>query len=106
MTNIVNVEKRAGQAEPQTTIDLGRRSHATPVAIHLWLMVVLCAAQLLSASSRMMVGDNNWHFRLARDIVERKPVWWAAVDGNRLFPDLLFSIVAVALPGGTVYGSG
>lgn len=81
------------------------QSHAEPVMAHLWLIAALYAGQFLSASSRMMIADNNWHFRLARDIVERQPVWWAAVDGNRLFPDLPFSIVAAALPGGTVYST-
>lgn len=71
-----------------------------PIVFHLAMMAMLVAAQILLTPSRLLNADNTWHFRFARDVVDGVPIYWSAVDANRLFPDLLFAMIAYALPGG------
>lgn len=74
-------------------------------AFHLCLIGVVIAAQVIVAPSRYLAADNTWHFQFARDVVAGVPVYWSAVDANRLFPDLLFSMIACLLPNGTSFAT-
>lgn len=70
------------------------------LAFHLTCLAFLVAAQAPMIDTREMSADNTWHFRLARDILSGREIYWAGVDANRFFPDLLFSMAAVVLPFG------
>lgn len=63
----------------------------------------LVAVQVIYLPAHPFIADNTWHFQLARQIVEHGQVFWSAVDANRLFPDLMFGILAFVLPGGDSY---
>lgn len=76
---------------------------ARHLLFHASLALALVATQVIYAPARWINSDNNWHFRLARDVVASVPVYWSGVDANRLFPDLLFSIVAIVLPWGSQF---
>lgn len=74
------------------------------LTFHLTLLVFLVGSQVAQVPTRGISADNSWHFRLARDILSGHQIYWSAVDANRLFPDLLYSLAAYALPGGGTFG--
>lgn len=69
------------------------------VAIHASIIAFIIATQILYTPARDLGPDNTWHYRFAHDIVTGVPVFWAGLDGNRLFPDLLFALAAFVLSG-------
>lgn len=69
------------------------------LVLHVLVVAFIVATQILYTPARDLGPDNTWHYRLAHDIVTGVPVYWAGLDGNRLFPDLLFSIAAFVLSG-------
>lgn len=75
----------------------GRRYDA--VAFHALLVAFIVVTQVVYTPARDLGPDNTWHYRLAHEIVTGVPVYWAGLDGNRLFPDLLFAIAAFVLSG-------
>jgi hypothetical protein len=63
----------------------------------------LVLSEALLAPTLSLNGDSTWHFKWASDILAAKPIFWSGVDANRIFPDLLFALIAAALPGGQSY---
>jgi hypothetical protein len=59
--------------------------------------------QAMLAQTQPLNADNTWHYKLASDIVANKPIYWFGCDANRIFPDLLFSIVARLMPDGQYF---
>lgn len=81
------------------------RSWPETVSFHATLLVFMLGALLVQVPTRGISADNSWHFRLARDMLSGAAVYWSAVDANRIFPDLLFSMVALLLPSGRFFSS-
>lgn len=73
------------------------------VAFHALIVVFILATQIIYTPARDLGPDNTWHYRLARDIVQGVPVFQAGLDGNRLFPDLLFVVASYVLSGGSLF---
>ena len=67
------------------------------------VLLSLVLSEALLASTLSLNGDNTWHFKWASDILATKPIFWSGVDANRIFPDLLFGLIAAVLPGGQSY---
>lgn len=79
----------------------GRRHDA--LAFYGLLVAFVVATQVVYTPTRDLGPDNTWHYRFASDIVTGVPVYWAGLDGNRLFPDLLFAIAAFVLSGQSAF---
>ena len=73
------------------------------LAFHALIILFIIATQFLYTPTRDLGPDNTWHYRFARDIVDGVPIYWAGLDGNRLFPDLLFALVAYVLSGRALF---
>lgn len=73
------------------------------VLFHLMVAAAVIVCQVAATPARSLNADNTWHFRFARDVMSGTGLYWAAVDANRLFPDLLVSMAAYALPGGDAF---
>lgn len=73
------------------------------VLFHLLLLSFFVALHCVLLSTREMSADNFWHFQLARDILSGRQIYWAGVDANRFFPDLLFAMAGLLLPRGGDY---
>ncbi|CAA9321970.1 MAG: hypothetical protein AVDCRST_MAG90-1055, partial [uncultured Microvirga sp.] len=100
-TDSILGDRAAGRdlvATPASRTD--RHAWAETLTVHATLLVFMLGALLVQVPTRGISADNSWHFRLARDILAGIPVYWSAVDANRLFPDLLYSIGAMLLPSG------
>ena len=80
-------------------------SWAEAVAFHFALVVLLVWSQIALVATREMGADNTWHFLLARDVMSGASIHWAAVDANRLFPDLPLALAAYALSGGEAFAA-
>ncbi len=74
-----------------------------PLVALLLCLGALVAVEVLLGPQRRPSGDNAWPFRWALDLARGGPIYWSGVDGNRTFPDLLFSFIAALLPGGDRY---
>lgn len=72
-------------------------------AFHGLMIAFVLATQIIFLPAHDFGPDNTWHYRLAREIVSGAPLYWAGIDGNRLFPDLLFAIAAYVLSGGSAF---
>lgn len=84
---------------------LSRRLEVRAIAFYAALVLALVAGQIIYTPARFLNPDNMWHFRFARDLATGRDIFWSAIDANRLFPDLVFSRVALALPGGGNFGT-
>ena len=80
-----------------------RNAEVANLAVYLAILFCLVVSEAVLAPTHGAGADNAWHFRWASDIVAGRPIFWLCVDGNRIFPDLIFSIVAVLLPSGHLY---
>lgn len=78
------------------------RDHGA-LAFHALVVAFIVLTQFIYTPARDLGPDNTWHYRLAREIVTGEAVHWAGLDGNRLFPDLLFAILAAILSGGALF---
>jgi hypothetical protein len=67
------------------------------------LSLVLSEVLLAPTLAHSLNADDTWHFKWASDILAGNPIFWSGVDANRIFPDLLFSLIAAVLPGGQSY---
>src|SRR5262245_31169546 len=67
------------------------------------VLLSLALSEAMLARTHSLNADNTWHFKWASDIVHANPIFWFGADANRIFPDLVFSLIAVALPGGQFY---
>src|SRR5262249_22074625 len=67
------------------------------------LSLVMSEALLAPTLANSLNADDTWHFKWASDILAGNPIFWSGVDANRIFPDLLFSLMAAVLPGGQSY---
>lgn len=96
---------RQGQrrSSPTTRLAALAGPRAGTALFHIAAVLSLMAVQAVYAPARWINSDNNWHFRLAKEVLSPVPLFWSAVDGNRLFPDLLYSLAALVLPGGSDY---
>jgi len=99
---MASVQEEASPALTGAAALTGRVAGAGSVietfAFHLTLLVFFVAAQVAQVPTRLVSSDNSWHYRLARDVLSGERIYWSAVDANRLFPDLVFSIAALLLP--------
>jgi hypothetical protein len=64
------------------------------------LVLALVFDQAMLAPTQPLIADDTWHYKWASDILAQKPIYWFGCDANRIFPDLLFSIVAGVMPDG------
>ena len=64
------------------------------------LVLALMFDQAMLAPTQPLIADDTWHYKWASDILAQKPIYWFGCDANRIFPDLLFSIVAGVMPDG------
>lgn len=67
---------------------------------HVLMLGFILATRLVYTPIRRLSADNGWHFQFAQDVLAWRPIYWSAVDANRMFPDLLFGILAALMPGG------
>jgi hypothetical protein len=58
----------------------------------------MVAGGIASIQNHVMNGDNTWHFRWAGDIFKGRQLFWNGCDANRIFPDLVFGVLARSLP--------
>lgn len=90
---------------PSATGTDGARRWPGPdgLAFHALTIAFIIGTQILYTPARDLGPDNTWHYRLASDIVTGVPVYWAGLDGNRLFPDILFALAAFVLSGQSLF---
>jgi hypothetical protein len=79
-----------------------------PIKMKSWLcnggiLLSLALSEAMLAPTQWLSSDNMWHFKWASDILAANPIFWSGVDANRIFPDLGFSLIAAALPGGQYF---
>ena len=67
------------------------------------ILLSLALSEAMLAPTQWFSSDNMWHFKWASDILAANPIFWSGVDANRIFPDLVFSLIAAALPGGQYF---
>jgi len=73
------------------------------LVFHSLLFLFIVAVQFVYIQANDLEPDNTWHYRFAREIVTGEPVYWAGIDANRLFPDLIFAIIAFVLSRGATF---
>jgi hypothetical protein len=66
-------------------------------------LVSLALSEALLAPTLSLNADHTSHFKWASDLLAGNPIFWSGVDANRIFPDLLFSLIAATLPAGQSY---
>jgi hypothetical protein len=84
-----------------TKLSFARADRFAHAFFHVALCAALALSQVLMSRSRFLNADNLWHFQLAKGIVSGNPVYWTGVDANRLFPDLIYGVVAALMPFGS-----
>lgn len=72
---------------------------------HASVVLFILATQVMYTPARDLGPDNTWHYRMAKDLVSGVPFFWAGLDGNRLFPDLLFAVGAYVLSGDALFAA-
>lgn len=68
--------------------------------LHGLVIAAIIVSQVIYTPAHAPSADATWHYRLALDILQGRPIWWFGVDANRFFPDLLFTLLGLLLSGG------
>ena len=71
--------------------------------LHGLIVLFIIAAQFVYTPAQDLEPDNTWHYRFAREILTGENIYWAGIDANRLFPDLIFALIAYVASGGAAF---